>query len=129
MDICNEYVKMQEQAQNDEKDCILEKITGTKQGNKIQVSEEFWKLDLILEDTIATLNGIFKLPEKIKVTGLSGILSQDDDKGETESSHDSYDDTKVNNLRNEMTNDVREKCRRSGYFYIPMYKRESCWYH
>ena len=79
----------------------------TNQGKKLQVPEEFLKLDFILQDTISTLNGIFQLPDKIKVTGLSGFLSLDNNQDETKSLHDSYDDTNVNNLRNEITDAVR----------------------
>ena len=34
IDICNEYVKMVEQAQNNVKDCLLNQTTGTNQGEK-----------------------------------------------------------------------------------------------
>ena len=68
----------------------------------------------MLKDAIDKLNGIFKLPQKVKVSGLSGILSQDNDQDETEPSHDSYDNTNVNNLRNEITRTVRERYIRSG---------------
>ena len=73
-DFCKEYVKMLKQAQNEEKDCILEKAKGTKGGKQIQVHDKFLRLDLLLKDKIATLNGSFKLPNKIKVSGLSGFL-------------------------------------------------------
>ena len=110
---------MLEQKPIEEKDCILKKAKGTKRGKKLQVNDNFLRLDLLLKDTIDKLNGIFKLPRKVKVSGLSGILSQDNDQDETEPSHDSYDNTNVNNLRNKITRTVRQRYRRSGYFYIP----------
>ena len=118
-EICKDYVTLLEQKQNEEKDRILQKAQGTKRGKQIQVNDEFVRLDLLLKDAINKLNGIFKLPRKIKVSGLSGFLTQDNDQGEPEPSHVSYDDTNVNSLRNEITKTVRERYIRSGYFYIP----------
>ena len=118
-EICKDYVTLLEQKQNEEKDRILQKAKGTKRGKQIQVNDEFLRLDLLLKDAVNKLNGIFKLPQKIKVSGLSGFLTQDNDQGEPEPSHVSYDDTNVNSLRNEITRTVRERYIRSVYFYIP----------
>jgi len=72
-------------------------------------------LDLTLVTTIETLNGIFKIADKFKVSELEGIWTHED---ESDSNTD-YDDTNINEVRVETTRTVTRRMGTAGYFYIP----------
>jgi len=61
--------------------------------------DKLQKLGCTLAATINKLNGIFKIPDKFKVTGLEGKLNSIPD----------YDDTNTNEVRDEVARTVKKK--------------------
>jgi len=113
-EICQEYVAVINQKYREAVNNVLPKLDSKTWSQRSSVSNEVAKLELTMANTITTLNGIFKLPEKFKVIGLTETTGLID---ETDSSP-TYDDTNLDQIREEAHRSASARYR-SRYFYIP----------